>query len=150
MSNATQTLKFYIAKHIGIIYVNILACLVMFIYLLLFNIPVRTLKFKQFPLIASICIVIVFSLAAYYTRKTVRKIPFVLNGVGGYDHSKLKELTSNLITVIPILMFYKTEIDFISKNKVFNVLKNNQGVEQKEISESIEQKKDCSYNSTLY
>lgn len=138
MSAGTHALKFYIAKHMGMVYVNILAFLFMFIYLLLFNIPFRTLKFKKFPLITMICIVIVFSFAVYYTRKTVRKIPFALNGVGGYDHSKLKELTSNLITIVPLFMFYKTELDFISKNKIFNVLKNNKGVEQKETSEQIE------------
>ncbi len=141
MSTEINALKFYIAKHVGMIYVNVFAFLLMFIYLLLFNIPVRTLKFKQFPLITSIFIVIVFSLAAYYTRKTVRKIPYALDGVGGYNHSKLKELTFNFITVLPLFMFYKTELEFISNNKVFNVLKNNQGVEQKKISESIEQKK---------
>ena len=64
-------------------------------------------KLKTFSLMYLNMILIV--VAMYLFRNIVERIPFPLNGLYGYDHSRLKERTSLALTGF-FIMYYQTQL----------------------------------------
>ena len=68
-------------------------------------------------LLGEICVIsslIAFNL--YFIRNLIEHIPFLLDGYNGFQHSRVKELTSNFIT---IYIFLKNQSYF---NNLFSIL----------------------------
>ena len=45
------------------------------------------------------------SMMAYFVRKAVQMIPYPLDGVAGFQHSKLKELNGGVLIAFALLLF---------------------------------------------
>jgi hypothetical protein len=65
---------------------------------------------------------IVIGIVCYGLRNIVSNIPFPLDGVGGFDHSRLKELEGGEVLIVVLIMFQKNFYEKVSYfiNKVFN------------------------------
>jgi hypothetical protein len=61
-----------------------------------------------------ICQVWLFGIFAYFVHNLVEKIPFPLQGVYGFDHLRVKELSSTNIFFVVLLT---SQIEFINKVK---------------------------------
>ena len=64
----------------------------------------------------------VIGILSYALRNFMEIIPFPLNGVGGYDHLRLKELQGGVVLSFVILFFQQNLSDKLSyfKKRVFN------------------------------
>lgn len=65
---------------------------------------------------------IVIGIVCYGLRNIVSNIPFPLDGVGGFDHSRLKELEGGEVLIVVLIMFQKNFYEKVSYfiNKVFH------------------------------
>ena len=62
----------------------------------------------------------VIMIAAYFTRKIVKHIPFPLDGVGGYEHSQLKEINGGVLisfSIMIILSQFKEKILYLLRDR---------------------------------
>lgn len=120
-------MMFLIIKLIGISYVTVLHVVLSlavskFIDIIIPNIEIDP-NIKREPLPRCISLIflniILVSLAFYLIRNIVDKIPFPLNNMYGYNHSKLKE-RNNIILSSFLLSYYQTKmrarIDMVFKH----------------------------------
>ena len=59
--------------------------------------PMSTLLVR---IVARTCLI---ALAVYFTRITVKKIPFPLDGVGGFRHARVKEINGGVIIAFAVI-----------------------------------------------
>lgn len=58
-------------------------------------------------------------IAAYFMRKIVERVPFPLDGVWGYDHSRVKEIKGGVIIAFSIMCF-QTNFNKILKHLIYD------------------------------
>lgn len=82
--------------------------------------PVREAKKSKVQLVIELILVVwMYGILVYAVRNIVGYIPFPLNGVSGFDHSRVKELSSATVFTFTYVLFsdyIKNKITFFYKN----------------------------------
>ncbi len=114
---AGYTLPFLIAKSSGIAYVTTIYFFIGIFVARAFDMAygefrkedyIKDGKVRKLYLTASlIAHVIVYALVFYFLRNVVERIPFPLEGLGGYEHHRLKELEGGPIMEFVGLLFQR-------------------------------------------
>jgi hypothetical protein len=122
---AKNELLFRGVKVLDIGYITVLYFLLAFaVTLLLKTIPFLGKDYDQSkdqdkPLwqlvLESVLLIWIVGILAYFARNVVAKIPSPLNGLGGLDHSRVKELESSFVFVF-VIMFFNDPL--VSKLKI--------------------------------
>ena len=105
-------LGFYAAKHLGIAYVGVLYFLISTVLSsLLFRLLNSIQKLKRVPTLFVITSIALVSILSYHSRLIVKNIPFFLNGMYGYNHSKLKEINGGVVIAFSIFSIQTGLVD---------------------------------------
>ena len=96
---------FYAVKHAGIIYANVLYFIVAAsLSGILGNLDKRATRVftNMSPSLHALLLIVIISLVGYYSRKIVKRIPFPLNGMYGFDYYKTKEIQGGVVIAFSI------------------------------------------------
>ena len=66
--------------------------------------------------------VAIIGILAYFIRNMVERFPFPLNGIGGFQHSKVKELAGGTVFGFAIFLYQnnlRAKISYVIDNRIF-------------------------------